>query len=72
MLETGSYKLDDINNEIEIQMFFNRDYDITNNESYIHIVGNTAELKSIVLIKNNTYNVDFGRKVIRFSSKCFK
>src|SRR5882757_1554854 len=62
ILDTSSYELVDINNEIERQMSVNGDYDTINNESYINIIGNTAEFKSIVVIKNDVYKVNFGGK----------
>jgi|SRR5882757_5566233 len=62
IFDTGSYELDDINNEIERQMVVKGDYDVLNNESYINITGNTAELKTILTIKNNMYKVKFSGK----------
>ncbi len=58
-LNTGSYELSSINNEIQRQMIENNDFDSKNNEFYITILANISELKSIVNITNQSYKVDF-------------
>ena len=58
-IETGSYELTGINNEIQKQMINNGDYNKETNEFYISISANTATLKSIVHIEHRSYKVDF-------------
>lgn len=58
-LNTGSYQLQSINDEIQRQMVLNDDYDKQNNEFYVSIAANVSELKSIVHISNRSYQVDF-------------
>jgi len=43
-------------------MIVNGDYDLINDESYINIEPNVAELESILIIKNPKYKVSFGGK----------
>ena len=57
-LDTGSYELGAINNEIQRLMVINGDYN--NNLFYITITANVSKLTSIVNITNPTYKVDFG------------
>ena len=59
-LDTGSYELSAIINEIQRLMVINRDYD-PNADSpyYIAITANLSELKSIVHISNDLYKIDF-------------
>jgi len=61
-LNVGSYEHSDIINEIERQMIENGDYDMTNDKFYIVIEPNMAELKSIITITNDAYQVKFGGK----------
>lgn len=58
-LDTGSYELLAINDEIQKQMISNGDYDEKNNEFYISITANVSKLKSIVNIKHHSYKVNF-------------
>ena len=59
-LDTGSYELSAINNEIQRLMAINGDYDHTaDNPYYITITANLSELKSIVHISNDSYKIDF-------------
>ena len=58
-LDTGSYQLQAINDEIQRQMIINDDYNKESNEFYISITANISELKSIVNISNTSYKVDF-------------
>src|SRR5882757_2313706 len=58
-LDTGSYELSSINNEIQRQMVVNGDYDHANNLFYITLTANISELKSIINITNPTYTIDF-------------
>src|SRR5271163_343489 len=60
VLNTGSYELSDITNEIERQMVTNGDYNMTDSSFYIVIEPNLAELKSVLTIKHDTYQVSFG------------
>ncbi len=55
--DTGSYEIDDMNNEIARQMTNNGHYDTINTESYINILIFASRV--IVIIKNDTYRVDF-------------
>ena len=59
-LDTGSYELSAISNEIQRLMVINGDYD-PNADSpyYIAITANLSELKSIVHISNDLYKIDF-------------
>ena len=57
-LDTGSYELSAINNEIQRQMISNDDYDKKNNKPYVSITANISKLKSIVDITNRDYIVD--------------
>ena len=59
-LDTGSYELSAISNEIQRLMVINGDYDPNaDNPYYIVITANLSELKSIVYISNVSYKIDF-------------
>ena len=59
-LDTGSYELSAINNEIQRLRALNGDYDNSaDNPYYITITANLSELKSIVHISHDSYNIDF-------------
>ena len=59
-LDTGSYELSAINNEIQRLMAINGDYDHTaDNPYYTTITANLSEQKSIVHISNDSYKIDF-------------
>ena len=58
-LDTGSYELSAINDEIQRQMILNDDYDSVNNKFYITITANVSELKSVITVTNPTYQIDF-------------
>ena len=59
-LNTGSYDLSAISNEIQRLMVINRDYDPNaDNPYYVAITANLSELKSIVHISNDSYRIDF-------------
>ena len=59
-LDTGSYELTAISNEIQRLMVINGDYDPNaDNPYYISITANLSELKSIVHISNDFYRIDF-------------
>ena len=58
-LDTGSYEVQAINDEIQRQMVTNNDYSQERNEFYITISANTSKLKSVLHISNPSYNVDF-------------
>src|SRR5271163_2999246 len=62
VFNVGSYKLGDIINEIERQMVTNGDYNMTDSSFHIVIEPNLAELKSVVTILHDTYQVSFGEK----------
>jgi len=61
-LDTGSYEINDMNIEIARQMTNNGDYDVVNTESYINIIIFASRV--IVIIKHNSYKVDFS---VRYS-----
>ena len=59
-LDTGSYELVAISNEIQRLMAINGDYDQNaENPYYISITDNLSELKSVVHISNDAYKIDF-------------
>ena len=59
-LDTGLYELSAINNEIQMLMANNGDYDPNaDNPYFITITANLSELKSIVHISNDNYEIDF-------------
>ena len=59
-LDTGSYELFAISNEIQRLMAINGDYDQNaENPYYISITDNLSELKSVVHISNDAYKIDF-------------
>ena len=60
-LDTGSYELAAISNEIQRLMgSINGDYDQNaDNPYYISITANLSELKSVVHISNDAYKIDF-------------
>ena len=59
-LDTGSYELSAISNEIQRLMANNGDYDQNaDNPYFITITANLSELKSIVHISNDNYKIDF-------------
>ena len=59
-LDTGSYELSAISNEIQRLMVINGDYDPNaDNPYYIAITANLSELKSIVHISNDSNEIDF-------------
>ena len=59
LLDTGSYELKAINNEIQRQLISNDDYNKETNENYISITASVSKLKSIVHISNKRYKIDF-------------
>ena len=60
-LDTGSYELSAISNEIQRLMANNGDYDQNaDNPYFITITANLSELKFIVHISNDNYKIDFG------------
>lgn len=58
-IDTGSYEVISINDEIQRQMINNGDYNKTNEEFYINIFANSSKLNSVVDITNASYKVDF-------------
>lgn len=58
-IETGSYELESINDEIQRLMKANGDWDVINDAYYISISANTSTLKSIIDIVNVDYKIDF-------------
>lgn len=58
-LNTGSYELSAINDEIQKQMIINGDYNEEGNSFYIELTANVSTLKSIVNISHDSYKVDF-------------
>ena len=59
-LDTGSYELSAISNEIQRLMANNGDYDQNADNPYIiTITANLSELKSIVHISHDSYKIDF-------------
>src|ERR1043165_1732061 len=58
-IETGSYELESINDEIQRLMKANGDWNSSNNAYNISISKNTSTLKSIIDITNANYKIDF-------------
>ena len=58
-LDTGSYEIEALSNEIQRLMVINGDYDRINEEFYITITPNTSKLTSIINITQSNYKVDF-------------
>ena len=58
-IDTGSYQLSAINDEIQRLMIINGDYDSTNDKFYITISANTSKLTSLIEITNQSYKIDF-------------
>jgi hypothetical protein len=58
-LNTGSYELSAINDEIQRLMIINDDYDKETNTFYINISANISTLKSVIGITNEKYKIDF-------------
>ena len=58
-LDTGSYEIDTLSDEIQRLMIINGDYDNVNTEHYITISPNKSKLTSIINITNSNYKVDF-------------
>jgi hypothetical protein len=56
---TGSFEIEQLNNEIQRQMIINGDYDNNRNLFYINLLPNVSKLTSIVNITNPSYQVDF-------------
>lgn len=70
----GSYQLETINSVIQYQMTVNNDFDDVNGEYYITISPNMSELKSLIEIKHELYQIDFTiensiRSILGFTSK---
>src|SRR6266536_2614552 len=61
-LNIGAYEVSGINDEIQRQMIANGDYDSTNGEFYITVTVSVPESKSVIIISNPTYRVDFTAK----------
>ena len=59
-LSKGAYELNDINAEIQKEMFINSDYDEENNSFYINIDFHKPTFKTLLEISNENYMVDFG------------
>ena len=58
-LDTGSYELETLSDEIQRLMIINGDYDLVNSKFYITISPNKSKLTSIINITNPDYKVDF-------------
>ena len=59
-LDTGSYELSAISNEIQRLMVINGDYDQNaDNPYYTAITANLSEIKSVVHNSNDSYKIDF-------------
>ena len=58
-IETGSYQLESINDEIQRLLKINGDWDSVSNAYYINISANTSTLKSFIDITNANYKIDF-------------
>src|SRR5258706_4009334 len=58
-IDTGSYEIESLNDEIQRLMKMNGDLDFTNNTFYITLSANTSTLKSNISITNVGYRVDF-------------
>ena len=59
-LDTGSYELGAINEEINRNMKINGDYNKQNDEPYINISPNLSKLSAIISIDSDAYKVRFG------------
>lgn len=59
-IDTGSYELSNLNDEIQRQMIVNDDFDKVNDKMFITISANVSKLKSTVEITNSNYRVDLG------------
>ncbi len=58
-LDTGSYEVETLSDEIQRLMVINGDYDVANSKFYIEIIPNKIKLSSIVKITDPNYKVDF-------------
>ena len=58
-IETGSYEIESINDEIQRLMKTNGDWDAANSAYFITLSANTSTLKSIIDITNANYRIDF-------------
>ncbi len=58
-LDTGSYEVETLSDEIQRLMVINGDYNVANSEFYITILPNKIKLSSIVNITHPNYKVDF-------------
>src|SRR6267154_1556845 len=58
-IDTGSYEIESLNDEIQKLMQMNGDWDSTNNTFYITTAANTSTLKSNIYISEAGYQVDF-------------
>ncbi len=58
-IETGSYEIESLNDEIQRLMKINGDWNSENNAYYITLSANTSTLKSIIDITNADYTIDF-------------
>jgi len=73
-IETGSYELEAINDEIQRLMKANGDWDSDSNAYYITVSPNTSTLKSIIDVTNAYYKIDFTipnslRTILGFDAK---
>jgi len=58
-LDIGSYELSAINDEMQLQMRKNDDYNVADGSYYINISANLSKLKSVINISNDDYAIDF-------------
>ena len=72
-IETGSYEIELLNDEIQRLMRVSGDWDFANNAYYISVSANTSTLKSIIDITHANYKIDFTidssiRSILGFNS----
>ena len=58
-INTGSYEIEDLNEEIQLQLKLKGHYDRVNNHPYITISAKESALRSVLEINNSNYRVDF-------------
>ena len=58
----GSYEIDDINNTIQKEMEKRGHYDSINEDYYINISANSNTLKSVLIILEKDYQIDFNHQ----------
>ena len=75
-INTGSYEIEDLNKEIQLQMKLKGHYDRVNNHYYITISAKESTLRTVLEINNSNYRVDFSvsnsvRTVLGFNARAY-